>query len=196
MNAKSPIEDFSEQLDKLYFHFSNKLILLTVALDKNEQFILEVINDMNEKKITKTLYDKAMTKTESNISKANNELDKIKHLSEIVDKFKNVSNRFEELYKKSLSTYEKVSIAINNQYLNTGSKLTQLSLAKLPDNDAELEQAILDALDVSGEIDNIDPKKVVKNMMASVKDARKGRGGSKKRKYLKRNKTIRRTSKK
>jgi len=71
---------------------------------------------------------------------------------------------------------------LNNQYLNTGSKLTQLALAELPENDEELKRKILDAL---GDTDKATRKNVVRNMMASVKDARRGRGGSKKHKYLK-----------
>lgn len=188
INNKSPLEDFSAQLNKLYVYYSNKFILLTAALDKNEQIILAAVNDLNLTHISKPLYDKAFTKLESNISKANIELDKIKHLTEIIEKFKNVSNRIEELYKKSISNYENASTKINNRYLNTGSKLTQLALAKLPENNAEIEQAILDSLDASGEINTVNPKIVVKNMMASVKDARTGRGGSKKRTYLKRKK--------
>ncbi|MFY7729318.1 MAG: hypothetical protein ACOVRN_07370 [Flavobacterium sp.] len=198
MNNKSPIEDFSEELDKLYSHFSNKFILLTESLNKSEQLLHEVINSMNEKIFTKKSYDKVMSILESRLSDANNELDKIKDLSETLDKFKNVSNRIDEIYRELLSKYEKASIALNNRYLNTGSKLTQLSLANLPENNEELEQGILDALDVSGEIDESKRANVVKNMMASVNDARKGRGGSKskKQKYVKRKKTIRRTSKK
>lgn len=196
MNHKSSVADFSEKLDELYNHFSNKLVFLMAAVKKKEQLIPEVLDDINLNKISKITYDNVMSKTEGRLTDVNNNLDDMKHLSGILDKFKNVSTRFEDLYKEQLNNYDKVSRALNNRYLNTGSKLTQLALAKLPENNAELEEAILDALDGLGEVDETKRANVVKNMMASVKDARKGRGGSKKRNYLKRNKTIRRSSKK
>ena len=166
------------------------------VININEYFKNRYIINQEDRLSTRyktTSYDgniEALEKYENNINAL---LDLIEKTSDNINKLKQIVADFENLYTERLRDVNKLKKTLNNQYLKTGSRLTQLALAKLPKDNKEIEQSILDSIQ---ETDETKRQNIVSNMMASVEDARKGRGGSKKHKHLKRTKTIRRSVKK
>jgi len=71
MNNSSTITDLEQNIENLYSQFSNKLNNFTNKAKEREQAVSEAINDINSRKITKTMYDEMMTRVESKKSSAN-----------------------------------------------------------------------------------------------------------------------------
>lgn len=196
--TKQIFDDIKKFMDKYTFYIDEieRIRLESLTLDSK---ISKVFISKKQYENLKSKFDDINEKNRRAEIVSNN----INDILNILDKFKDNLNQINKIYQEIIDIKNQSLIKINNQYLNTGSKLSELALNALPKDNKKLEKDILRSLDLSGETNEENRQNTIKNVTNQVEHARmmsdiekqkvsSGIGGTKKRKYQKKRKCTKR----
>lgn len=145
----------------------------------NNRF-LEIISELQYFSISKLHYDVFFDEVDKQSNESDYMIDKINSTLSILDAYKSTLEEVLQSAENYKQTMNQAKEAVNNAYLNSQSKLSQLALAKLPPSNQELIDEIENALTRLNIFDTTEREPIVQKYMAAVEDVKKNRGGSNK----------------